>query len=190
VEAIVLAAGRARRMGGRPKHLIPIEGLPMLERVLRRLAAARLAAVTVVLRSGDAPGAEIARRCGARAAAVAPEACGRAASVRTGVGATSADAAALLVALADQPHLTTADFDALIAAFETGTAGIVHASYAGERGTPVLFARRYRDALLALRGTQGGREVLLRHPEDARAVPLPPERGRDLDRPEDLAPSR
>ena len=111
---------------------------------------------------------------------------GRAASVRAGVRATAPGSAGVLIALADQPFLGAADFDTLIRTFEAGGAGIVHAAYGGERGTPVLFAARYREALLSLRGREGGRVLILRHPDDVAAVELDLARGRDLDRPEDL----
>ena len=66
----------------------------------------------------------------------------------------------------------------------------MQASYAGVRGSPVLFDRRYRDELLALRGADGGRVLLARHRADVRLVSLDPERGQDLDRPGDLPASR
>jgi nucleoside-diphosphate kinase len=65
----------------------------------------------------------------------------------------------------------------------------VRASYAGEPGTPVLFAARFRADLLAARGDEGGRGVIARHPDALALVPLDPARGRDVDRPEDLAPA-
>ena len=102
----------------------------------------------------------------------------RAASVRAGVRAAPEDSD-LLFALADQPYLRAEDYDRLIAAADPG--GIVHASYAGARGSPVLFGRRHRAELLELSGGEGGRVVIERHPGAARAVELDSERGRDLD---------
>jgi molybdenum cofactor cytidylyltransferase len=89
--------------------------------------------------------------------------------------------------MVDQPFLTAEDFDALIQTALQGASGIVHASYDGERGTPVLFSSAYREALLALRGSEGGRVLIARYPGDSCARELPAERGRDLDTPEDLS---
>lgn len=185
VHAIVLAAGRARRMG-RPKHLIEIQGAPMLARVIGALRASRARDVCVVLRPGDAAGASCARAAGVQWVWAEDSEEGRAASVRAGVRAAPPDAA-LLFALADQPYLEAADFDRLIAALEPPGHPIVYARYRGRRGSPALFAPRHRRELLALRGSEGGRSVIARHPEVARGVDLDPDRGRDLDRPEDLA---
>jgi molybdenum cofactor cytidylyltransferase len=183
VEAVVLAAGRGRRMG-RPKHLIPIGGTPMLLRVVRALRASRVGGITAVLRDDDADGARALAGEGVRVVRAEAPAEGRAASVRAGVRA-AAPGAALLFAMADQPFLEPGDFAALIAARRPGE--IVCARYAGERGTPVLFSSRYRAELLALRGAAGGREVLARNSDRVRLVDLDPAHGRDVDRPEDLA---
>jgi len=180
--AIVLAAGRGRRMGG-PKHLIDIDDVPMVLHVVRALRESAATDLHVVLRADDAVGEVCLKEEGVRIVRVPPDAEGRSASVRTGVADTP-EPAALLFALADQPFLRAADFDALIAAADE--ASIVRASYGGAAGSPVLFAPRYRSELLALSGSEGGRVVIAGHPEHVRAVALDPERGRDLDTPGDL----
>jgi nucleoside-diphosphate kinase len=186
VVAIVLAAGRATRMG-RPKHTLVVDGQPMVLRVVRALRAAGIGEVVVVLRADDTEAPRLlAAEAGVRMA-VAPDADeGRAASLRAGVRSASPGARALLVALADQPFLLPADFAALVAAFARGVAEIVRATYADQPGMPVLFASRFREELLAARGEEGGRGVIARHPDRVALVPLDPARGRDLDRPEDL----
>jgi molybdenum cofactor cytidylyltransferase len=192
VFAAVLAAGKGRRMGG-PKHLLPVGpgGEPMLACCVRALLGAGLAPaqLAVVLRAGDEPGQACARELGVRALAVSGEE-GRSASVRTALGAAPAHASGFLFALADQPLLLGLDFAALLAAFAAAPERIAAASYAGERGSPVLFPARLRGELLALRGAQGGRAVLGAHPQDVLEEPLPPERGRDLDSPQDFAELR
>jgi molybdenum cofactor cytidylyltransferase len=186
VDAVVLAAGRASRMG-RPKHLLPVDGVPMLERVVGALRRSRVREVIVVLRPDDRPGAELAARLGVRVGTVGDPGRGREASVRAGLEALGEDQDGILFALADQPFLEPEDFDRLVGRFAGGDAGIVHATYGGERGSPVLFAAAYRPELVALQAGEGGRVVVRRHPKDVVGVALPPERGRDVDRPADLA---
>ena len=182
VAAVVLAAGRGRRMG-RPKHLIEIDGVPMIERVAQALLASAADPVVLVLRPGDEAGRAAAGRLDLPVALAEPPEEGRAASVRAGVRAAPADRA-LLFALADQPWLEAADFDRLIA--RADGAGIVQACYDGVAGSPVLFGPGYRDELLELSGPQGGRVLLARHPSEVATVELASERGRDVDRPGDL----
>jgi molybdenum cofactor cytidylyltransferase len=180
----VLAAGRGRRMGG-PKHLLPLEGVPLAERVLRALRDTSSSRVSIVLRPGDRDGRALAERLGVPAVAAESADEGRAASVRAAVRAAAAGSAAILFALADQPFLASADFEGLLAAFRAEPRGIVRAQYGDTPGSPVLFARAHFGELLALRGSEGGRAVLTRHPDAVRSVPLPPDHGRDLDSPDD-----
>lgn len=186
MDAAVLAAGRGSRMGA-PKHLLEIDGVSMLERVVRALRDSRAGRITVVLRIGDDPGRVLAESLGVPWALAAEPQRGRAASVRAGVEAAEGGAAGLLFALADQPYLLPSDFDSLIDAFASDPRGIVRATYAGEPGSPVLFARRFFAELVSLEPGQGGRVVAARHSESVCDVPLDPHRGRDLDRPEDLS---
>ncbi len=185
MDAVVLAAGLGSRMGG-PKHLIEIDGVSMLERVLRALSDSRVVRVSLVLREGDAAGGALADRLGIPWTFAENPEHGRAASVRAAIGSVEAAAVGLLFALADQPHLLGGDFDLLLDAFARDQ-GIVRASYDGEPGSPVLFARRFFPELAALAPGEGGRALLARHQEAVRDVPLDPARGRDLDRPEDLS---
>jgi molybdenum cofactor cytidylyltransferase len=185
IDACVLAAGRGSRMGG-VKHLLELEGVPLLERVVRALTRTSATRVFVVLAPGDAAGAELAERLGVAVAHAESADEGRAASVRAAVRAASGAAQGLLFALADQPFLEADDFERLIAELRRSPHAIVRARYDGEPGSPVLFARDYFAELLELRGREGGRSVIARHPGAVRPVDLPAARGRDLDRPEDL----
>jgi molybdenum cofactor cytidylyltransferase len=185
IEACVLAAGRGQRMGG-AKHLFLLAGVPLLERVVRTLAATSVARVSVVLAPGDAAGAALVERLGVGVVSAENAGEGRAASVRAAVRATLPSAQGLLFALADQPFLEPSDFELLLVELRAAPHAIVRARYQGEPGSPVLFARDYFAELLELRGREGGRSVSARHADAVRLVDLPPERGRDLDRPEDL----
>jgi molybdenum cofactor cytidylyltransferase len=184
IEACVLAAGRGSRMGG-AKHLLALAGVPLLERVVRAISATSASRVTVVLAPGDEEGRALVARLGAASVLAESPDEGRAASVRAAVRAVSPDASGLLFALADQPFLESGDFETLIAEHRRAKHAIVRACYAREPGSPVLFARDYFPLLLELRGREGGRSVIARHPDAVRDVELPPAHGRDLDHPED-----
>jgi CTP:molybdopterin cytidylyltransferase MocA len=185
VEACVLAAGRGRRMGF-AKHMYALDGVPLLERVVRALRGTSATPIRVVLRPGDTGGAELVTSFGAVPLTAESADEGRAASIRSAVRATGGDAAGLLVTLADQPFLEPADFEALLSEFGRASQGIVRARYAGEPGTPVVFARAYFSELLRLEGRDGGRRVIAANEDQVRFVDLDPVRGRDLDTPEDL----
>ena len=96
----------------------------------------------------------------------------------------------ILIALGDMPHLDPEVVLSIVARWQQepddAIIAPVYSAEADRHGHPVLFGPPYRDALLALRGTEGGRVLIRQHADDTVAVELDPERGRDLDRPEDL----
>ena len=84
--AVVLAAGRGSRMGA-PKHLLEIDGKPMLAHVVAALCRSQVQGITVVLRPDDAVGAALAESLGAKPVWAEAAQEGRAASIRAGVRA-------------------------------------------------------------------------------------------------------
>src|SRR5262249_57188384 len=87
-------------------------------------------------------------------------------SIRAGViaaAATHPPPDAVLVTLADQPAVTAALLDQLVAAAATAPVGLVACEYAGTIGVPALFASRHFDALRRLSGDRGGKALLAAH---------------------------
>jgi molybdenum cofactor cytidylyltransferase len=190
VAAVVLAAGAARRMRGTDKLMEPVDGRPVLRAVAEAAKSSRADEVVVVL----PPGAAARRAALEGLGVVAVEAPdweeGMAASIRAGLAAVAERADAVVILLADMPEVGTAEIDRLIAAFDPGEGReIVRAVSAdGTPGHPVLFGRRFFEALAGLTGDRGAREVLREAAEFVVDVPTP---GRaalvDLDTPEDWA---
>ena len=95
-----------------------------------------------------------------------------------------------MILLADMPEVAAGDIDRLIAAFDPDEGREVcrAVSADGAPGHPVLFGRRFFEALGGLRGDRGAREIL---DEAAEFVTEVPTAGRaaivDLDTPEDWA---
>ena len=94
---------------------------------------------------------------------------------------------AALPALAEPVEVpSTHVFDALIDVWSAHPESICVSSYAGQRGNPVLFPRRFFGELLELTGDVGGRDVIRQHPDAVLEVPMPdPEAARDVDTWED-----
>jgi molybdenum cofactor cytidylyltransferase len=190
VEAILLAAGAARRMGGRDKLLEPVAGRPILRAVAEAARASQADRVIAVL----APGAE-ARRAALEGLALdiveAPDwAEGMAASLRAGLASVSTEAEAVVILLADMPEVTAGHIDRLIAAFdpEEGREICRAVSASGVPGHPVLFGRRFFESLAQLTGDRGARDLLRDAPDFVTDVPTPGEGAAvDLDTPEDWA---
>lgn len=166
VGAVLLAAGESRRMGGRPKSLLRLGGVPLIRRNLIALSGAGVDEVAVVL--------------GHRAEEIEPALLdfpvtivsnadyrlGRTSSVRSGIAALSERLDAVIVALADQPLINSEDVTALIGAFKKrGSASAVVPFVDGVRGNPIMLDATVRAAVLAGEARFGCRQWLDAHPE-------------------------
>lgn len=154
---LVLAAGASSRMRGEDKLLRPVDGIPLILRAVRA-ACAVSGDVVVVLPPdparrawlGDLP----ARLVEVKARAMS-------ASIAAGVAACPPGAVALH--LADMPEIGAAELQTVSDAWRAGTAPILRAASAGGRpGHPVVFDAAFRDALMALSGDAGARDLLAR----------------------------
>lgn len=189
VGAVLLAAGEGRRMGGRPKALLTLGGVPLVRRMLVALSGAGVDEVVVVLgHHADAVGAAVQDFPVTVVRNPAPEA-GQVSSLRTGLAALSDRLDAVVVALADQPLLHAGDVSALIGAWKKRAPGVdvVHPQVAGQRGNPVIFGAGVREQILAGEADVGCRQWQARHPE--RVAPFVTDCRRycvDVDTPEDI----
>ncbi|MFL6634266.1 MAG: NTP transferase domain-containing protein [Massilia sp.] len=186
---ILLAAGRGRRFdpaGVRNKLLQPLAGEPVVVASARKLLAAVPRVVAVVPPLDAGVGAQLAALgCDVT---VCPDAdSGMAASLTHAIRLSLASAPApraWLVALGDMPYVDAATLRRLADALAAG-AGIAAPVLDGRRGNPVGFGAVHLDALLALRGDEGARRLLLTFP--VTDIPVDdPGIFRDIDLPGDL----
>ena len=163
IGALVLAAGEGSRFGG-PKQLAELDGRPLVEHVLGTAAAVpALERVVLVL---GARAEEVRSRIdlhGAEVAVCESWAEGQAESLKTGLRAIE-DLDAAVILLGDQPGITPAAIEAVLAHFD-GTRPL-RAVYDGSPGHPVLLTRELMRRSMELTGDAGARELL----EDARAL--------------------
>ncbi len=186
IAILLLAAGGSTRMRGRDKLLEPVEGEPLLRHCARAAADSRAQRVIVVLRPDDADRRAALRGLGVSIMENHAWREGMASSIRAGIAAC-ANAAAAIVALADMPEIGAPQLDALITRFDPLRPRILRACAPnGRPGNPVLFPRACFDALAALRGDSGARDLLKRLGETTDLVEITGA-GTDLDTPEDWA---
>lgn len=112
---------------------------------------------------------------------------GLASSLRAGVDAAG-DPDAVIVMLADQPGVTSALLDALIARQRSTRAAAVICSSKGRRSPPTLLTAALWPAVRRLEGDVGAREVLAGR-DDVSVLEVKPQLARldDVDTPEDHA---
>jgi len=155
---------------GDMKQVLPFGSASVVGHVVDTLLASRVEQLVVVL------GHEheiVARQLAGKQLRIALNteyAQGMTSSVKCGLRAVSGEAAAVLLALVDQPLITTDLVDTVIDAFWMAGKGICIPSYRGRRGHPVVFHLRYRDEILSLPGDVGLKEVWRAHPDDIHHV--------------------
>ena len=165
IVAVVLAAGTASRMGGRPKCLLQRDGQTLLNRLLTALENAGIDETVLVLgHKADIIQASLSSRAPATLRGPHRPAMhihqlmnpqptdGQNSSLHLGLAkAQSLQAQWLMVALADQPLLKTADLQALIAAVKAGPAHtqMLQPWVDNQPGNPVMLSQQVMSDLLA-----------------------------------------
>ena len=164
IGGLLLAAGGSSRLG-QPKQLVVFESKTLIRRSAEMLAATTCDAIVVVL------GAEI-EESSRELAGLDVSVCinvswniGISTSIQAGLRyllGMSPPLDAVLIALCDQPYVTSADIDALAAEFRLGDSAIVASAYDGVSGVPAVFGKEMFASLFALEGDEGARYMVRR----------------------------
>jgi molybdenum cofactor cytidylyltransferase len=187
IAAIVLAAGRSSRMGLRNKLLEPIEGEPMIRRVVGVAVASGAAPVVVVTGHEPQSVAESLRGLGVSVIFNPDYANGLSTSLRSGLAALPSGIEGVLILLGDMPAVDLDALAALMTAF-TGQTAICVPVRKGRRGNPVLWGRRYFAEMKALTGDKGAKPLMARHESAVIEVEMTTDGiFTDIDAPEDFA---
>ena len=107
VGAILLAAGEGSRMGGMPKALIELQGVPLINRQLIALSGAGVDEVVVVTGYHHDLVEPLVEQFPVRIARNLNPEQGQASSVRLGLEALGANFDAVIMALCDQPLINS-----------------------------------------------------------------------------------
>jgi molybdenum cofactor cytidylyltransferase len=183
--AIVLAAGRSRRMGTQ-KLLLPFGASTVIGHIVDRVLASKVDSTYVVVGSDEAV---IAEALGDRPVHLVrnPELeAEMLTSVRCGLRALPRECSAAMVVLGDQPGVSSELMDALIDAHLASGKGLVVPVHEGRRGHPLLLAIGYRDEVRSGYDAVGLRRLLQAHPKDVLEVTASSAAAvSDMDRPRD-----
>ena len=169
VGGLVLAAGAGRRMGSRPKCLLQLDGVSLLERQLQALSRAGVTPVQVVLghyaerilQEG------VLDRWAAQSVHNPHPDDGHVSSLRRGLKTLPLGLDAVVVALADQPLIDVQAVQALLQAFAQRPSGtqMLQPKVQGLPGNPVVFSGAVMAQILAGDERMGARQWQLAHPE-------------------------
>ena len=187
IAAILLAAGRSRRMGAF-KPLLPFGGRTVAEACVENLLAGGVGEVVVVL---GHRGEEVRRRLSrlpVRFAVNADASSEMGASIARGVEQLPTEAEAVFIALVDQPAVPPETIRLINAAAVRTGARLVVPVYEGRGGHPVRIDLSFREELMKLDPERGLRALFEAHREEVLRVHVAsPYVARDMDRWDDYA---
>ncbi len=185
IKAIILAAGRSRRMGT-PKMQMKIAGQTFLQHISGCLQRNGIRHITVVL------GFNAERMT----AEMPPELDyavnknfdnGQFSSLQCGLRRVLPDCEAALVCLVDQPHIQDEWVNKITAAFRQTKGDIFVPAFRGKSGHPVLYSASVFPKIMAMAPTQTARDLRSRPNIKTRQVPLDdPGILQDADYPHDI----
>jgi molybdenum cofactor cytidylyltransferase len=160
---LILAAGCASRFGGL-KQLAPVEGAPLLLRVVRSALSSQLDKTMLVLGFGaeliigqlgddlDHPALSVVANRDWQA--------GMATSIKVGMAHVDQSFDAVVIILGDLPLLSAHIIDQILEAHRTSGKGICLPVREGRWGHPICLSRRYFDVLTKIEGDIGAREIV------------------------------
>ena len=163
--AAILAAGESRRMG-RPKALVPFEGLTFVEHLLQATNHPRVGIVRVVL-GANAESIQAELELDQEIVVVNQDwQQGQLSSIQSAIRSLPADqTAGLLLCPVDHPLISSQLVSRLIAEFDSDRKLIVVPTHQGRRGHPVIFHASLYAELLDASPNVGARQVVWAHPD-------------------------
>jgi molybdenum cofactor cytidylyltransferase len=151
---------------GAQKLLLPFGGKTVVAHIVDQIIGSAVDKVHVVV---GHEGRRVSRELSDRPVSVVTNPdykSGMLSSVRCGLTALLPECRAVLVALGDQPSVTSELIDRMVQSFAATQKQILVPLYDGRRGHPVLFSANYRDEILTQYDDMGLRGLLRAHPEE------------------------
>jgi molybdenum cofactor cytidylyltransferase len=191
VAGLLLAAGASSRMG-RPKQLLPVGGLSLLDRVLAETLHSDLDRVLLIL---GHKAQEI--RKGLKADLHHPKLTilentqyrdGISSSILCGLRRIEDDYDHMMTLLADMPYITSGLINLLLRQYLASGLSLGAIKTKRGRTHPVIIGRRFYPDVYQLQGDVGARDLFARFPEDLCLVePGETYQDLDIDTPEDYS---
>ena len=172
---VILAAGNSTRFGS-SKQLLRFNGKTLLQHAIEEATEAGADPVVVVL---GANANEVSASIDTTTVEIVLNnrweegmASGIVAGIRK-VSSLTEHVHNIIIAVCDQPFISSALFKQLYQTQTESQKGIVACSYADTIGTPVLFTQQYFEHLLALHGDEGAKKLLTTFATDVATVHFP-----------------
>lgn len=157
---IILAAGNSTRMG-EPKQLMKYKNKTFLQHIIDEAKGAHLNPVICVTGYQSDLITNSISVMGTLIVYNVRWSEGMGSGISTGIKQLLlSDVDSVILAVSDQPHVSSELFRTMIGWKDESGKGIVACTYAGTLGTPVLFTKNYFNRLQLLNGNQGAKNIV------------------------------
>lgn len=188
IRVIVMASGLSRRFGSVDKLLIPLNGRPMFQHVMIHLAdlCRSLDWLEVVVVGRLKPILEFAKRQGFLTVYNNHALMGQSQSIRLGLSAPGRTYETSVFLTADQPYMSLETLRNYLEYVQAHMEYFVCVRSRNRWGNPVSFPQRFTEALMALEGDVGGKQIMKAHMEHVLFFEVSSFELKDIDHPSDL----
>lgn len=183
ITGIVLASGFSKRMK-KDKLMMEINGIPMVERVIKACKDSKLDEIILIYRTEEVK--KLGRKYGVKTIYNPRAYLGQSEGVKLGIKvAKYSDAFMFLVG--DQPFINSEIINQLIKAYMEDEFSIVVPYYNGNQGMPTIFPAIYRKNFMNIEGDKGGRDIIKKGADNVKKVYFQDAKlGIDIDNMEEL----
>lgn len=178
VAGLVLAAGGSSRLG-QPKQLLPFGGSTLLDHVLSAARHCPFDQLLCVIGSGGSDVRELVEFSGVQVVENEAFGAGCSSSIAAALGAVDERADVLVLMLGDQPGVSAATVEKLLAG--RGEGPLAACAYTDGRGHPLAFGRQMFGELAELYGDKAVWKLLDRHADEVVDIPIDQPIPRDVD---------
>lgn len=185
ITGIIMASGFSKRMGHN-KLLHKVDGVRIIERVIRNCKGSSLDEIMLVYRDKEI--GDIGKGYDIKTIYNPKAILGQSESMKLGIKAAG-EYSEFMFLMGDQPFITKGLINQLINEHINNEQYIIVPYYNNKRGNPTIFPSRFREELLNVEGDKGGRDIINKYNFLVKRIDVADEKlGRDIDREEDLEP--
>ena len=170
LSGIILSAGESRRMGGRVKALLDLNGKTFVENIIENMSDISLGELILVLGAHSDEIRDRVKRYNIKIVINDNWKNGQIESLRAGIRNLSSECEGAMFTLVDHPMVALSTYNKLVDIWSGDKSSIVLPSYNMRKGHPAIFPRFLFDAVLSREFPGGARDILKENREIIRFV--------------------
>ena len=166
IHAVLLAAGRSKRMGRTNKLLLDVDGIPLVRKSAINILNSNVAYMTVVTGFDEEKIVNALSGLNVNFVKNVNFREGLSSSLKAGLTNITPSPSAVIICLADMPKIQPEHVNQLIENFDPSKGfEICIPTNKGKRGNPVLIGSRFFPHIFETSGDFGAKHVMMQHPD-------------------------